>query len=372
MSIIVMLGFHLNVLEFLKKLWMLQEYVNFLPRLGKHSGFGLLFVLGILTSFHCLGMCGGIIISQTINDSPGMKKDKAGAWIYPWIYPTLFYNSGRVIAYTLVGAIIGGIGQAVTLMGIWKGIVPFIGGLFMLIMGINLLGIFPQLRRFNLSMPAFAFKKIRSHHYGPFFIGILNGLMPCGPLQIVQLYALSTGSVVFGALSMFSFAMGTVPLLFSFGALSTKLNKNNTGWILKISAILVIILGVVMMGRGLALSGVKAFPDQNVLSADTCISRLEGNFQMVTTSIRSDRFPAIAVQKAIPVRWIIKVNRDNLNGCNETITIPKLKIERKLQVGDNLIEFTPHEAGEIVYTCWMGMIKSKITVVENIKELKFK
>ncbi len=371
-GLIVTMGFHLNVLEFLKKLWMLQEYVRFLPSPGKHSGFGLLFLLGLLTSVHCLGMCGGIVISQTINDSTGVKRYKNGTLINPWIYPTLLYNSGRVIAYTLVGAIIGGIGQAVTLMGIWKGIVPFIGGLFMLIMGINLLGIFPELRRFNLRMPTFAFKKIRSHHYGPFFIGILNGLMPCGPLQIVQLYALSTGSMILGALSMFCFAMGTVPLLFSFGVLSTKLNNKHTGGIMKISAILVIILGVVMMGRGLDLFGVKAFPDKNVIKVDACVSHIEGNIQTVTSSIQSDRFPAIAVQKAIPVRWIIKVDRSNLNGCNDAITIPRLKIERKLHVGDNFIEFTPRETGEIIYTCWMGMIKSKITVVEDIKGLKIK
>ncbi len=367
-GIIVTLALHVNALGFLKKLWMLQEYAHFLPSPGKHSGFGLLFMLGLLTSFHCLGMCGGIIISQTINDSNGMKRAEAKAWIYP----TLLYNSGRVIAYTLVGAIIGGVGQAITLIGIWKGIVPFIGGLFMLIMGINLLGIFPLLRRFNLSMPSFAFKKIRSHHYGPFFIGILNGLMPCGPLQIVQLYALSTGSMILGALSMFCFAMGTVPLLFSFGVLSTKLNNKHTGGIMKISAILVMILGVVMMGRGLALSGVKPSPDKNVISVDTCVSHVKGNIQTVTTSIQSDRLPAIVVQKAIPVRWIMKVDRDNLNGCNHAITIPKLKIEGTLQVGENLIEFTPQETGDIIYTCWMGMIKSKITVVEDIKKLKFR
>ncbi len=355
---------HLDLLQLLNNLIMLKN----LPRLGKGTGFGLLFVLGILTSFHCLGMCGGIVISQTIVDNARIQKSRTRGWFYP----SLLYNSGRVTAYTSVGAIIGGVGQAITFIGIWKGIVPFIGGLFMIIMGVNLLDIFPFLRHLNLSLPSFAFKKIRSNRYGPFFVGILNGLMPCGPLQIVQLYALSTGSVVFGASSMFCFAMGTVPLLFSFGALSAKLNKKHTSGILKISAILVIILGMVMMGRGLALSGIVTFRAGNVVSAYTHISHIEGNIQTVTTSIQSDGFPAIMVQKAIPVRWIMKADRDNLNGCNNAITIPKLKIDKKLQVGENLIEFIPRETGVISYTCWMGMIKSKITVVEDITKLKFK
>ncbi|HBF38052.1 MAG TPA: Ig domain-containing protein, partial [Firmicutes bacterium] len=208
--------------------------------------------------------------------------------------------------------------------------------------------------------------------YGSFLIGMLSGLMPCGPLQIVELYALGTGSALFGALSMFCFAMGTVPLLFTLGTLHSTLLKKYTHSILKISAILVIFLGLVMIGRGLALSGIVTFGFENTVAADTGISHVAGNIQTVVTSIKSERYPTIVVQQGIPVRWIIKADSKNLNGCNQAITIPKLKIVKKLRVGENLIEFTPHKIGDIIYTCWMGMIKSQITVVVDIAKVKFK
>ncbi len=353
--------FHMDVLQFLKDLFMLKYF----PQLGKDAGYGILFIVGFLTSFHCIGMCGGIAISQTIPDRTSNGKSRP----HGWIIPSILYNSGRIIAYTVAGGIVGGLGQVISLTGIWRGVVPIFGGVFMIVMGINLLGIFPALRRLNLRMPYFAAKKIQGkNNYGPFYIGLLSGLMPCGPLQIVQLYALGTGSVVFGALSMFVFSLGTVPLLFSFGMLNSMINKKQAGRILKISAAFVIILGFVMIGRGLSLSGVMIHMPFIQASGETGIAHMEGNAQVVVTSIKSGSFPPIVVQKGIPVKWIIKAAAENLNECNNEINIPKFKIDKKLLEGDNEVEFTPLQTGDIVYTCWMGMIKSKITVVEDLDD----
>jgi sulfite exporter TauE/SafE len=349
-------------LPFLNDLFRLK----FFPELGRDASFGLLFVLGVLTSFHCIGMCGGIAISQAIRNGTSGEENGRRAWLVP----SMLYNAGRVIAYTVVGGIVGGLGQAISFSGVWKGIVPIFGGVFMIIMGINLLGIFPFFRRLNLRMPYFAAKKIQGkNNYGPFFIGLLSGLMPCGPLQIVQLYALGTRSAIFGALSMFAFSLGTVPVLFAFGALNSFINKKHAGRILKVSAVLVIILGVAMIGRGLALSGVWIRMPENVSAVEFGIARIDGNIQTVATSIQSGGYPPIVVQKGIPVRWIIKADADNLNGCNNAITIPRYNIDKKLVEGLNVVEFTPWEEGDVAYSCWMGMIKSKITVVSDIAKL---
>jgi sulfite exporter TauE/SafE len=341
--------------------------LKFLPRPDHDAGFSLLFVLGLLTSFHCLGMCGGIVMTQTIQERELIKGSRPRARFVP----SLLYNSGRVIAYTLVGGVVGGLGQAIGFSGIWKGIVPIFGGVFMIIMGINLLGFFPALRRLNLRLPYFAAKKIQGqNNYGPFFIGILSGLMPCGPLQIAQLYALGTKNVILGALSMFVFALGTVPMMFSFGVLNSVINKKYAGRILKISVTFVIILGLVMIGRGLSLTGVMIHMPGKELAGNSGIANIDGRVQTVVSSIKSGSYSPIVVQKGIPVRWIIKADVKSLNGCNNAITIPYFKFERKLSAGENVIEFTPREEGVIVYTCWMGMIKSKITVVADITKFK--
>lgn len=353
-----------TVIQFIKDLFLLKYF----PELGHDASFGLLFLLGALTSFHCIAMCGGIAISQTIGNKQERGVKEGGR--HAWLLPSILYNVGRTAGYTLAGGIVGGLGQAISFTGVWKGVIPIIGGLFMVIMGINLLGIFTPLRRLNIRMPYFAAKKIKEkNNYGPFYIGLLSGLMPCGPLQIVQLYALGTQSIFYGALSMLIFALGTVPLLFAFGALNSIINKKYANRILKLSAVFVIVLGVVMIGRGLALSNIYVpLPGGsiNVSSGAAGAAKIEGHVQKVATSIKSDSYPPIIVQRGIPVQWTIHADEDQLNECNNEITIPKFKIDMKLQEGDNLIEFTPQETGEYVYTCWMGMIKSKITVVDEI------
>lgn len=358
---------HFDLWQFLKDLYMLKYF----SQLGKDASYGLLFALGVLTSFHCIGMCGGITLSQTIR----YKQDDIRK-SYAWLLPTALYNGGRVIAYTLVGAVVGGLGQVISFSGVWKGIIPLLGGLFMIIMGIHLLDIFPFLRRLTIPVPKFAARKVLTNQdHGPFYIGLLTGLMPCGPLQIVQLYALSTRSVVFGALSMFVFSLGTVPLLFSLGAVNSLVNKNKIKAILKASAALVVVLGLVMVGRGLSLSGVvihmpfMTHSDTDSSYPDAATARIEGHLQTVSTSIEPDAFTPIVVQKGIPVRWIIQVDADKLNECNRAIQIPGYKIEKDLSVGPNVVEFTPRETGELVYTCWMGMIKSKIIVVEDLNKI---
>jgi len=359
----------MDIVQFFKDLFMLK----YLPDLGMNASYGLLFVIGLLTSFHCLGMCGGVVISQAIGKN-GNENDSKGAKRQAAFIPSIKYNTGRVIAYTFVGGVVGGLGQVVSFPGVWKGIIPILGGLFMVIMGINLLGIFPFLRRFNIRMPYFAARKIKGNNkYTPFYIGLLTGLMPCGPLQIVQLYALSTGSIISGASSMFVFSLGTVPMLFTLGAFSTIINKKHTKYILKVSSIFVIILGFVMIGRGMALSGMKGEPSMlsNMKSnMEMNIAKIDGNAQVVATSILPNDYPPILVQRGIPVRWTINVKSENLNNCNKAIVIGKFSIEKDLKVGENLVEFTPKESGDIIYTCWMGMIKSNIKVVDDLSKVK--
>jgi sulfite exporter TauE/SafE len=348
-----------DILSFLRDLFLLK----YLPNIQTGASYGLLFIFGVLTSFHCLAMCGGIAISQSVAKKQTEDKNSQTKRSI-FFMPTLLYNAGRVVSYAVIGGIVGGVGRIVNFSGALKGIIPIIGGIFMIIMAINLIGVFPFLRKLNISMPAFIAKKIRNgNNYGPLYVGIMNGLMPCAPLQIVQLYALSTRSVLYGAATSFIFALGTVPILFSFGLINSVINKKYSTKILKISAVIVLILGIGMVGRGLSLSGLHIDTSNLVKDYNTiATAKIEGNVQNVTTEIKSDSYPPIVVHKGVHVKWTIKVSEDNINDCNNTINIPQFKIEKKLQVGDNLIEFTPSEDGKISYSCWMGMIKSKIIV----------
>jgi hypothetical protein len=135
---------------------------------------------------------------------------------------------------------------------------------------------------------------------------------------------------------------------------------------MKVSAVLVIVLGVLMFSRGLNLSGIStayAAPG----SGNT--ATIQGNVQLVSTSMAGGRYSPIVVQKGIPVVWTIKANRQDLNGCNGQLTVPAYNIQKQLVPGDNVIKFTPAAAGTIAYTCWMGMVSSTISVVPDINNV---
>jgi len=337
----------------------------------------MLFVIGLLTSLHCIAMCGGINLSVNVKAPPSgiclsenvKAPPEEAESKFAKFNPSLLYNAGRVISYTIIGGIGGALGSVISFSGAAKGIVAIIGGVFMMIIGLNMLNIFPWLRKIKISTPKFIGNKIyhNAGKRGPFYIGLLNGLMPCGPLQTFQLYALGTGSILAGAASMFLFSLGTVPLMFGFGALSSILSSKFTKRMLKVSAVLVIVLGLTMVGRGLSLSGVSVASP--LAGNPSNIARIQGGVQTITTRIESGRYQPFVVQKGIPVRWIIKAKAEDLNGCNNPVTIPKYNIQKTLVPGDNVIEFTPKEEGNKTYTCWMGMIRSNIKVVDNINNV---
>lgn len=341
---------------------------NFIPDINQNMGYGILFIIGLITSLHCMAMCGGINLPQCIS----YKIDPDNLTRVAKLKPSLMYNSGRVISYTLIDGMAGALGSAVSFSGTAKGTVAIISGIFMVIMGLNMLNMFPWLRRFNPKMPRIFGNRILNNNgrHGPFYIGLLNGLMPCGPLQAMQLYALGTGSFFAGALSMFVFSVGTVPLMFGFGAISSFLSSKFTHRMMKASAVLVMVLGVIMVSRGLSLSGIAyAKPSIADSAASGSVAKIAGNVQVVSTSLDGGRYKPIIVQKGIPVQWTIKAQDQDINGCNETMVIPMYNVEKQLVSGDNVIEFTPDREGSIPYTCWMGMISSNIQVVDDISQV---
>ncbi|GHU82112.1 heavy metal-associated domain-containing protein [Clostridia bacterium] len=348
---------------------------NFFPKAEVNMGYGMLFVIGLLTSVHCIAMCGGINLSQCI---PNQKNSESNNKKTKTLVPSLLYNAGRVISYTVIGGIVGTIGSAVSFSGSLKGIVQILAGIFMVIMGINLLGLFPSLQKLSPHMPRFFADKINKQKQSksPLYVGLLNGLMPCGPLQAMQLYALSTGSPLKGALSMFLFSLGTVPLMFGLGALSSLLSKKFTKKVMAVGAVLVIFLGVTMFSYGFTLSGfsfTSKLPStppvvdssNSSTKAQNPVAQIDGDIQTVTTSLSSGRYTEIYVTVGTPVKWTISASESDINGCNGAIVIPEYNIQLDLHEGENIIEFTPVKTGKFTYSCWMGMIGSYINVLNE-------
>ncbi|GHU55461.1 hypothetical protein FACS1894132_11610 [Clostridia bacterium] len=342
------------------------QFLNLFPTAETEMGLGMLFIVGLLTSFHCIAMCGGINLSQCIPQGVTGTQSKKDT-----LLPSFLYNLGRVISYTLVGGIVGSIGAAISFSGAFRGVIQLIAGIFMIIMGINMLGIFPWLRKLTPRMPSlFAenIEKSKRNSKSPLVIGLLNGLMPCGPLQAMQIYALSTGGAIMGALSMLCFSLGTVPLMFGIGALSSILSKKFTSKVMAVGAALVVVFGVAMFTQGANLSNVK-FPINDSSLTQNNVSPAQNNtgtgeqVQLITATYNGGgKYPTISVKEGIPVKLTLKVAKGAVRGCNKYIFIPEYNLQYKLADGDNIIEFTPKKAGNFEYGCSMWMYTGKINV----------
>ena len=384
-------------------------------------GYGMLFVIGLITSVHCIAMCGGINLSQCIPQITHGEADNTSKLAA--FRPALAYNMGRVLSYTAVGFVLGlvgfliGGGTKIGLSILLQGILKIIAGLLMVIMGINMLGLFPWLRKFTIRMPKFLTRKAGNQKEKvtrPFLVGILNGFMPCGPLQSMWIVALAAGNPFAGALSMFLFSLGTVPFMLGLGSIVSALGRRFADRVMTIGAVLVVVLGLAMLSQGGSLSGwlppdllfvlVIAFCVTGVLlsipieksSVKSLVkvaslvivvsayalwsfqgtllhnsSATENNVevvdgvQVVNSTLQSGRYPNITVQAGVPVKWVIDAPDGSINGCNNRILIQDYGIEYTFHTGENIIEFTPDNTGTVRYSCWMGMIRGNIFVTDG-------
>lgn len=366
-------------------------------------GYGTLFVTGLLTSVHCIAMCGGINLSQSV--PMGVE---AGRRAY---LPAVLYNLGRVISYAVIGGVLGGLGYLIgggTGAGVpvlLQGILKLIAGVLMVVMGVNMLGLFPGLRRLSIQMPRIRFGRNR----GPFVVGLLNGLMPCGPLQSIQIVALASGSPVTGALSMLVFSLGTVPLMLGLGSLVTALGQKFSRGVMQVGAVLVAVLGLAMLSQGCSLTGmisqkqlllcvavlaaagvVLTLPLANrkiryaalaggvllVVGAGMLLqdgrvrdtvtqAMLQDGVQVAYSTLSPGGYPSIRVKEGVPVRWVITAPEGSVNGCNYKLFIQAYDLEHEFHEGENVIEFTPTESGTVPFSCWMGMLQGNIYIEES-------
>jgi plastocyanin domain-containing protein len=270
----------------------------------------------------------------------------------------------------------------ITLSGRFQSIVLLIAGAFMVIMGINMLGLFPALRRITPRLPGSIGNILKGQHAGkgPLIIGFLNGFMPCGPLQAMQLYALSTGSPIRGGISMFLFCLGTIPLMFSLGAaggaLSGVKGRAFSRRAMQVGAVFVAAMGLVMVSNGWngadfrlavskppSLTPVGGTVERQGAEGGFAGPTIQDGVQIVNSTLTGNRYPAITVVQGVPVRWTITAAPGSITGCNNRFRIPEYGIQYTFRPGENVIEFFPEKAGRFRYSCWMSMIHSTITVI---------
>ena len=209
--------------------------------------------IAFLGSFgHCIGMCGGIVIaysSTKVGDDWNKTKQALSH---------LLYSFGRVLTYTILGAMFGFLGGVAMFNNLANGSLLILAGIFMIFAGLSLSG---KIKFLTLMEHSFAsnswytrlFKKLLQTKslFSFFVLGMLNGLLPCGLVYFFAVTAASTGSSIYGALVMFIFGLSTIPALFSLGFF-VGLYKNTKfrNIMIRLAAVSVIIFGFYTVKEG--------------------------------------------------------------------------------------------------------------------------
>lgn len=206
----------------------------------------LLFVAGFLSSTHCLGMCGCFVTAYSMN-LKGSNAQKAVSH--------LLYSFGRITTYSFLGAVMGFIGSNLYFLSSMAGIQNYVtiaAGILMIWLGLSMSGILPKVKFLDQMSGLFLkysqkpFSKLIKKQ-GMFFtypLGLILGFLPCCLLYTVELQAMMSGSPLKGALSMFSFGLGTVPTMFSFGMLVNIIDNKTRKKLMNFASYILVFLGI--------------------------------------------------------------------------------------------------------------------------------
>ena len=337
------------------------------------------FLLGLVTSVHCVAMCGALVFTYSAADR---TEGSVGARLVPH----LLYQGAKIVSYMAVALVLGAIAQAVGGVPVLDGVrrwVMFLAGTGMVLIGLSMTGRFAVLSRALPRPPRWlvsAMSRARSRatadrgegrrsYLVPVTFGLLTGLMPCAPLIAAQMGALSAGSAIGSAGLMAAFGLGTAPLMLGMGLVASSIEPALRRKLNVAAAIAVIIFGLVVADRGLVLLG-------SPVSSKAIVSAVRGDAGDATSgvvagdgvvevpiTIRNTRF--IPSQISIPagVRTRLIVTREEDVGCSDELAVPAAGVLAALApFAVTVVELPPMEAGRYVLTCGMGMMDGTLYV----------
>lgn len=341
-----------------------------------------IFLTGLFVGgLSCMAVQGGLLaatIAQreeerlTLRLSSGQEKGNA--------LPILAFIFAKLIAYTLLGFLLGWLGSAFQLSLTAKTILQFFVVIFMIGTALNILNVHPIFRYFIIQPPKFLTRLIRKRSksgdiFAPAILGAFTIFIPCGTTQAMMALAIASGKPLAGAAILFAFILGTSPLFFVLGYLATKLGDKLHQQFMRFAAFAIILLALFNLNNAIALTG-SNFTLNNMFSGFWCtvsfcsgiapataIAQAASND--VAVSITASGYsPNFATIKAGSQVTLHLTNTDG-RGCIQAFTIPSLGIQRVVPMGtSDTITFTaPSQPGNLAFMCSMGMYRGMFNII---------
>lgn len=365
----IITGLGISIVLFV--VYLIVEDANILAgiTLDERSGIPAFFTLGVVASLStCAALVGGLLLSlskqwnELYGDQDGKKR----------VIPFAMFNVGRLISYAVLGGILGLIGSFFTVSLQQTAILIILVSILMSVIGLQMVGV-SWAKQIRLTVPRFISKYISNEEhfkgkYMPFLTGALTFFIPCGFTLMAQTIALTTGNVLTSSLMMFSFALGTLPVLAALSFSSIKLQNNPVfaGTFNLLVGFFIIAFGVYNINSQFNVLGLPSLSDISLPSQSTSANqktgvqlRTEGGVEFQEVIMEAKGFEYYPKQMTLKAGLPAKVTIKNTNvfGCAQAMYMPGLYDEVIYLTGkETKVEFTPKKPGTYKISCSMGMV----------------
>ncbi len=323
----------------------------------------------------CLAVQGGLLAS--VIAAREEEEVEEGVNKRNTIFPTLAFLATKIIAYTSFGFLLGAFGGAIGISQTMQITMQFIAGLYMIVIALNLLNVHPIFRYAVIQPPKFLTRKVRNQSkskdlFAPAFLGAMTIFIPCGTTLAMEALAISSANPFIGAAIMGAFVLGTTPLFFGVGWLTSVLGDNFRARFLKIAAIAVIYLGITSV-NGALVAGGSPLTIQSVTGSIQNARQPNTSEKLYSEAPTSQTAEIIVTSRGYSPNYIrvkkgspvtLRLTSKDAYSCASAFRIPSLGISKNLQANETqTITFTPKEAGNIAFSCSMGMYRGVIEVL---------
>lgn len=354
--------------------------VNIVSDSGLLSQLTVAFITGLTTGgLSCLAVQGGLLasslahqIEQDYAGQIGQKKSKQPAPRTNSALPISLFLVAKLVAYTLLGALLGWVGSYLTFSPMTRAILLFAIGIFMVGNALRMFNVHPIFRYFSIEPPKFITRYIRKTAKGtdtatPLFLGFLTVFIPCGVTQAMMATALGTGSMLMGAALMFAFTLGTSPVFFIVAYLTTELGAKLEKAFMRFVAVVVLVLGIYTLDSGLNLMG-SPFSLQNMTrnwsapQAEVAAPAAPASDGDLILNVQNNGYSPGILRAPAGKDLTLNLVTDNTYSCARDFVIPGLNFYQLLPATGRIqVSIPAQKAGStLFFTCSMGMYTGQI------------
>jgi sulfite exporter TauE/SafE len=343
------------------------------------------FITGLTTGgLSCLAVQGGLLASslahqieqdyldQSAEQKKKSKRQQAEVARSSTAQPILLFLASKIVAYTLLGALLGWLGSFLALSPVTRAILMIAIGIFMVGNALRMFNVHPIFRYFSVEPPKFITRYIRKTAKGtdtatPLFLGLLTVFIPCGVTQAMMATALGTGSALMGAALMLAFTLGTSPVFFIVAYLTTELGARLEKFFMRFVAVVLLVLGLVTLDGGLNLMGspysftnfARGLTTNTASASETSASAPSTD---LTLMVENDGYFPQTLKATANHPVVLNLVTDKTYSCSRDFVIPDLNFYQLLpDTGTVQVNIPAQPAGtRMFFTCSMGMYTGTI------------